>query len=65
MRTLTIRIRMDNEAFSDGNRNREAARILAMLADRIACWPVLGLGTQGRLIDLNGQTCGDYAVTEG
>ncbi len=65
MATLTVRIRMDNEAFSDGNREAETGRILAGLSGRLTGeggYLALAQGVTGRLMDINGNTVGDYAV---
>lgn len=65
MATLTIKIKMDNAAFTDGNGGKmqgpEAARILMEYAKEIRQYdtiPRLGL-----LVDVNGNAVGEARAT--
>ncbi len=57
---LKLTLEMDNSAFDDGNnRHSETARILSKLADKLEMNPGC---TEGRLVDLNGNTVGQWSV---
>lgn len=64
--TLTITIEMDNAAFERGNRRHEVQRILH---EQIVMHPKAGgcslfTAGDGKLRDINGNTCGSWAVSE-
>lgn len=59
MPTLHITIDLDNEAFQDGNRDYEVARILHAAANKI---DVRGIEDVSRLLDSNGNTVGDVML---
>ncbi len=52
---FTLKIRTDNAAFSDGNREAEIARILRHAADLVE----QGVNHR-RLLDLNGNIVGEF-----
>lgn len=59
--TITIRLKTDNDAFQDGNRETEIARLVQAVADRIS----EGGSTYAecQLRDTNGNTVGTVTVT--
>lgn len=57
---LALTIRTDNAAFEGGRPGDECARLLHLVADRL----VIG-ETRGRLLDVNGNHVGEWALTEG
>jgi hypothetical protein len=62
--TLQLTLEMDNAAFECGNRRAEAARILSkMLADAFATSQPAK--TEGKLMDVNGNTVGQWAIRNG
>ena len=60
--TMTLKIRMDNEAFTTGH-ELECARILKQFSDRIVNDLTLSIGDEYPLMDSNGNTCGTVKVT--
>ena len=60
MANLKVTIDLDNDAFI--GTNHEAARLLRELADTLE---VSGWADYGKLIDVNGNSVGDWEVTRG
>ena len=54
---LTVKIKTGNAAFEDGNLETELARILRQLADKIE-----NGYTEGKLMDINGNSVGTYEL---
>ena len=51
-----VTIQTDNDAFQDGNRERELARILRELAKSIHTYGA----SEGKIRDINGNTIGSF-----
>jgi len=61
--TFNLSLDMDNAAFVDAPSGAELARILRALADRLDGEPTPA-GSGGKLRDVNGNTCGDWRVSD-
>lgn len=59
MRSLTIKINLDNAAFQDGNETEEIKRILDKIKGK------LGITNDSWLLDINGNKCGFFKIEEG
>lgn len=57
---LTVKIETDNEAFEDGARGPELARILRKIAARVDDLGSLADG--GKVMDVNGNSVGHWEV---
>lgn len=58
-----LKINTDNEAFS-GSPGRELSRIMRKLASRIEDGILDDQASAGRLMDANGNTVGEWEITE-
>ena len=61
---FTLTFDMDNDAFMEGNANREVARILRKVAQDMDRYPADLSNEKFAVRDLNGNKVGTYEVTE-
>lgn len=54
---LNVWVATRGDAFAEGHREREVTRLLRKVADRIEAGE-----REGKLLDLNGNRCGDWSL---
>ena len=64
VKQLIIKIDLENDALADSGNLFEAARILRELADKIESCNHAELSKYQNLRDINGNTCGQYAIKD-
>ena len=60
---LTVKIEMDNDAFTDEAIEAELTRIFALIVARATC-SVKGDGAIKLILDINGNICGRWSVKD-